>query len=156
MSVEAFQRAASQIDSLRAWPPTGEESVALGDVVETEPQHQFIALDFGVREWVLNLPYTESRAESRAVLAVWLADHARHVELAEQLAATGELDDWPEDLRSIFRLTGVVRGLALGERDGLIDGLGGGRILLGDGVLPPTVPGVVRSLHLLKLTISNI
>ncbi|MBL9078778.1 MAG: serine/threonine protein kinase [Planctomycetes bacterium] len=118
---------------------TSADSIAAGDVVPTRYGAPFVGLDFGVREWVGDLPHVPG---AELLLREWIGDHGVH--LARLAAfARGELP--PPDLAAPLRTLGVVRGLALGELSGLVGGSGialDARILT---VVPDTVPGVLRT-----------
>jgi serine/threonine protein kinase len=140
------QRAAAlrRSDPLR-WPPTMAESRAAGDVIPGMLGFDLVALDFGVREWVLDLPYV-GVGHARTLLEEWLRDHAVHVDRARALAR-GEGGEDLGDLAPLLAQRGVVRGLASGELRGLIDARDGRLVDPQAGSpLPATVPGVVRTL----------
>lgn len=120
--------------------PTAEESIAAGDVVPTRYGTPFTGLDFGVREWVADLPHVPG---AELLLGEWVGDHTVH--LARLVAFARGATAPPPDLAAPLRTLGVVRGLALGELDGLVGGSGAAldpRILT---VVPDTVPGVLRT-----------
>ena len=102
-------------------------------------------LDFGVREWVMDVPQVPG---SEDLIAEWIADHSVH--LAHVVAMSEGLWTPPAALIRPLRTMGVVRGLALGEREGLVR-LDGTRLDPGAcSVVPETVPGVVRTEQLLR------
>ena len=146
--VRAHQNALAARDDRLLWPPTAVESAGLGDVVTTGQGYRLVALDFGVREWVLDLPYSVV-LEKDALLREWGADQGGHVVRALDLARGAGLDPTLRELEGHLATFGVVRGLALGEPHLLVDGEHGGD-LRGVTVeaLPPTLPGVVRVLQL--------
>jgi hypothetical protein len=113
-----------------------------GDATAGAPGQRLYGLDFGVREWVLDLAQGSEFAEASA-LHEWLADQRLHIERAEQLAK-GLLNP-PAELQSRLRRFGVIRGLALGELDGLLGADGRVGALTPSGVVPAAVPGVLRS-----------
>ena len=111
--------------------------MAAGDVVPTVFGEPFIGLDFGVGEWVLDLPSAES------VLKEWIADRDLH--LARVLAmADGSFDPVPDAVAPL-RHIGVVRGLAFGRTIGLIDEHGSPVDAMRLRNVPGSVPGVLRS-----------
>jgi hypothetical protein len=99
-----------------------------------------------VREWVIDLPWVDT-VPSHALLREWLANHARHLQCADDFAAT-LAEEIPADLAAHFAVFGVVRGLAFGEVDGLVDGLTGDVVPLDSHPVPASVPGVTRALQL--------
>jgi serine/threonine-protein kinase len=115
-------------------------AVALGDVVPTAFGEPFLGLDFGAREWVLDLPHV---AGAELLLAEWFSDHRTHLARAMELAA-GQLAAVPAAGELLLHL-GVVRGLPTGLRSGLLDGAG--RPLPGRAAatIPDAVPGVLRT-----------
>ncbi len=121
------------------WPLTRSELIAAGDVLETALGSSLVGLDFGVREWVLDIPYAASAR-------ILFADHVQLLRALGLFAADGE--GVPEQLRPLAAINGVVRGLAVGETRGLIDGLRGESVDSSARALPPSVPGVVRTLVL--------
>ncbi len=127
---------------------TAAGNARLGDLVRT-PLGPIHGLDFGVREWVLDLPQgADSGGES--LLREWIGDRDRHVQRALELAGSrlapadlrGRL---PADLQARLRTFGVVRGLPYGQLGGLLDADGRPLSLVGLDVLPASVPGVVRT-----------
>jgi hypothetical protein len=142
-----FALAASRRSDAGLWPPTLAESREAGDVVPGMLGFDLVALDFGVREWVLDLPYVGT-GHARTLLEEWLRDHAVHAARARSLAH-GEAGDMLGDLAPLLAQRGVARGLAAGEERGLIDASDGSPVDLASlQVLPRTVPGVVRTLIL--------
>jgi Protein kinase domain len=97
-------------------------------------------LDFGVREWVLDLPWPVGDAEGshKRIVAGWMADHARHLVGATQFTGMGEA------LLARLESVGVVRGVTLAEPAELRD-LEFGRPSREDRPLTRGVAGVVRS-----------
>lgn len=145
VTAEAWQLAGVRIGDPLFWPPTHAEALASGDRAAADGASWFSGLDFGVREWVGDLPMLRDESAAR-LLAEWIADHGRHDEHATALAR-GRLEA-PGALPLLQRL-GVVRGTPFGDASSLVDGLRGGRLRLeGDAGLPPSMPGVVRTLHL--------
>ncbi len=117
------------------WPATSAESSAAGDVVETELGGLITGLDFGVREWVLDLPLL-ARDAARPLLIERLSDHERHVLAAAALAA----GDPGAGMATELVRTGSARGIALGEAE--LAGAAAGEHF------GPEAPGVVRVLQL--------
>lgn len=112
----------------------------LGDVVPTVYGRSFVGLDFGLREWVLDLPHM---AGAELLLREWTGDHTVHLSRMLSIGA-GAADPKPDPLGLQQRI-GVVRGLAFGEGEGVI-GLEGERLRFGAfSQLPSYVPGVLRT-----------
>ncbi len=134
----AFEAAAERLAA--GEPSAGPRSLAAGDQVPSGFDAPLLGLDFGVREWVFDLPHVPG---AELLLREWWSDHGKHLERATAFAR-GEAP--PADLAAAVRALGVVRGLALGERDGLLDATGA-RLPASGGsvVLPASVPGVLRS-----------
>lgn len=130
----ADHRRASQRMAPASWPPTRAESSTMGDRVSGE-RGILVGLDYGVREWVLDLPWLKHPA--KGTIRGLHADYARHLRAATGFAANEDLASVAKELAEL----GVVRGLALGEVAWL-------RNVDSRGVLPPSVPGVVRTLHM--------
>ena len=137
--------AAAQILA-RGAAPTAADTRAAGDrILVTAYGVEFLGLDFGVREWVMDVPHVTG---SEDLIAEWIADHSVH--LAHVVAMAEGLWKPPSALIDPLRTMGVVRGLALGEREGLVR-LDGTRLDPGTcSVVPETVPGVVRTEQLLR------
>ncbi len=142
---KAFESATNFLDDPTRWPPTVERSREVGDVVRTELGFELVGLDFGVREWVADLPFSFG-VDGEPLLREWLSDHERHLQRAEQFAL-GQLPSSAQALQSFFARIGAVRGLANGEVAGLIDGISGREIASGE-YLSPRVPGVTRCQNL--------
>jgi len=124
-----------------SWPPTRTESQAIGDQV-SGPRGTLVGLDYGVREWVLDLPWLKHPA--KGTIRGLYSDHSRHLRAATGFLNNNDLQPVHKELREL----GVVRGLALGEVALLRDPTDPTRSnQTGDRLLPPTVPGVVRTLH---------
>jgi hypothetical protein len=119
---------------------TAADAVAAGDVVPTAFGEDFVGLDFGVREWVLDLPSTLG---AEAVLRHWIADRDEH--LARVMSQAGGALESAPDPSAGARAFGVVRGLALGEREGLIDATGAPLAVDARPTVPDSVPGVLRT-----------
>jgi len=119
--------------------PTAAAVVAAGDLVPSAFGRDFAGLDFGLREWVGDLPFL---AGAELILAEWQGDHQLHLERVLALAR-GEAP--PLDLAATLRSFGCVRGLATGELDGLLDARGERLASEGLRELPATVPGVLRT-----------
>ena len=140
--------------AVRAYPfagPAASEASASGDRVPSEAGVDLLGLDFGVREWVLDLPQGRD-TESEPLLREWIADRELHVQRALELsggrAATVDLSSRaPADLQARLRTFAVVRGLGTGELHGLLDdkGLPIDVATLALEALPASVPGVVRT-----------
>ncbi|MGC6489531.1 MAG: hypothetical protein ACON4Z_17935, partial [Planctomycetota bacterium] len=115
-------------------------SRALGDAVPTAYGRAFLGLDFGVREWVLDVPHVPS---AELLLREWIGDHAVHLSKvlgggAGIALSAGRPIEGPKRI-------GVVRGLAFGEAAGLV-GLRGERLEPAAGAaVPACVPGVLRT-----------
>lgn len=124
-------------------PWTSAQTRSFGDVISTSYGLDFVGLDFGVREWVLDLPHMP-RAED--LLAEWTGDHKEHLERI-MAVASGEPDMQPPTL-SLQRQLAVVRGLAFGEAYGLLDAKGHPLAVARHQVLPNSVPGVLRTAQL--------
>ena len=115
-------------------------SLAVGDVVPTSYEASFRGLDFGLSEWVLDLPFI---AETRLLTRQWTSDHAVHLLRVTTLAEGAVELGW--DPLGLAARVGVVRGLAFGQPDGLI-GTSGERLQLDPASpLPRCVPGVLRT-----------
>jgi hypothetical protein len=143
VSMPRFLAAAPRLEAGR--PPAADESQLAGDVVPTDYGSDFVGLDFGVREWVWDLPHVPG---AELLLREWIGDHAVHLARVSSFAR-GDTSP-PPDLAGPLRTLGVVRGLALGELDGLLGGSGirlDARILT---VVPDTVPGVLRTEQLCR------
>jgi hypothetical protein len=120
--------------------PTAAQLQALGDFVPTPFGAPFVGLDFGVREWVADLPHVLG---AEVLLREWISDHEKHLERVLALA-DGTADPPPDPVGAIRQL-GVVRGLACGEVGGLLDRAGARIDPLAHRALPATVPGVLRT-----------
>ena len=99
-------------------------------------------LDFGVREWVGDLPHIPDEL----LLSEWIGDHENH--LARVLDYAMGRATPPERLAASLRTFGVVRGLALGELDGLLASSGERLDTDSTETVPGSVPGVLRTLQL--------
>lgn len=137
VATAAFDAAAERLRT--GVPSGGGQSLAAGDWVPTAFGPPLLGLDFGVREWVFDLPQVPG---AELLLREWWSDHGVHLQRATAFAR-GEPP--PADLAAAVRSIGVVRGLALGERDGLLDAAGARLLAVGGGVLPASVPGVLRT-----------
>ena len=112
----------------------------VGDVVPTTYDRAFLGLDFGLREWVLDLPHV---AGSELLLREWTSDHAVH--LSRMLALSEDASELEQDSLGLQQRIGVVRGLAFGQVEGVI-GPDGAPLQVRDGApLPASVPGVLRT-----------
>ncbi len=129
----------------RGETPTATASRAAGDVVPTPYHVEFTGLDFGVREWVLDLPHLVG---AELLMKEWIGDHGKH--LARVVAMAEGLATPAPDPIGPLRTLGVVRGLALGELEGLV-GASGTRLDPGAmESVPDTVPGVLRTEQLMR------
>jgi hypothetical protein len=134
----AFVAAAGRLR--RGILPTAADSRGAGDSVPTAFGFDLFGLDFGVREWVADIPHT---AGAEPLLAEWIGDHAVHL---ARIAAFASGDVVPPDhLARLCRMFGVVRGLALGELDGLLAANGSRLDPARLASVPATVPGVLRT-----------
>lgn len=123
--------------------PSAVASRRAGDVVPSRHGFDFVGLDFGVREWVLDLP---ADAGSELLVREWLGDHQTHLARVRALA-DGRFEPAPDPAGPLARL-GVVRGLCSSEPEGLIDAAGQRLDLGRSPVLPDMVPGVLRAQQL--------
>ncbi|MEZ5965353.1 MAG: serine/threonine-protein kinase [Planctomycetota bacterium] len=135
--VSSSAAAAARPDPAR-WPPTARELAAAGDRVVTDFGVEMTGLDFGVREWVGDVP----AAPGDSTMFEASADHVRHLEAVSALAS-GRLR--PEVARSLLRF-GSVRGLALDE----LATAAPGNAVHAKGRWPARVPGVVRVLQMAR------
>lgn len=143
----AVLAAAFRGDTAPVAPWTSAQTRSFGDVIKTSygDGYEFVGLDFGVQEWVLDLPHMPNAG---LVLVEWTGDHKKHLERVMGMAV-GQKDKLPDEL-GLIRQFGVVRGLAFGERNGVIDRAGKPLRLEGVRVLPPSVPGVLRTEQLAR------
>ncbi len=126
--------------ALRRRPWGAVDARAFGDVVPTAYGASFVGLDFGLREWVLDLPHVPG---AELLLREWTGIHAVH--LARALASGAADAQAVDDPTALQQHMGVGRGLALGERAGVI-GFDGERLPVeAISTLPPSVPGVLRT-----------
>ena len=119
-------------------PPT--RSRRAGDVVPTAYGEPFIGLDFGVREWVFDLPHVLGEA---SLLAEWLGEHSAHLRHVREFARSGRVPG--ANTAGPLRRFGVVRGLAFGEPGLLIGRDGRPLVRRRYDLLPAVVPGVLRT-----------
>lgn len=128
----------------RAWqtrvPPTAADCIAAHDMVATAFGTPILGLDFGVREWVGDLPHA---AGAELLLGEWIGDYEVHLARLAALAS-GTMAP-PRDLAVALRSFGVVRGLALGETEGLISKAGTRLLAHQLAEVPASVPGVLRT-----------
>jgi hypothetical protein len=136
--VAAAQAAVTLRREGRGWPPSADELRSAGDVVMSGFGRDLTGLDFGVREWVIDLAVPVS---DRTRATPSSADHLRLLEAALESA---QPSNGPAPDRVALRL-GVVRGLALDELPLLHGEIGSGR-----GRYPAPVPGVVRVLQMAR------
>jgi hypothetical protein len=121
--------------------PSAPQLAAAGDAVPSPFGGSFTGLDFGCREWVLDLPWgADPRVEF--ALPEWSSDHGTLAARALQFAHGVPP---PANLQARLRTFGVVRGLPFGATTGLLDGQGAPLRNLDFARLPASVPGVVRS-----------
>ena len=138
IAMREFVRAADRF--ARGRVVTAAESRAAGDHAAGDPSTAICGLDFGVREWVGDLPHIE---HNELLLSEWIEDHEGHLARIRGFASGAVAP--PGDLADRLRTVGVVRGLALGELEGLIDVKGRRLEVRADGVVPGAVPGVLRT-----------
>lgn len=139
--------AGGAVDEVLFLEPTAAPGAAAsrraGDVVPSGYGFDFVGLDFGVREWVLDLP-TDAGAE--LLVREWIGDQETHRARVQALA-NGRFEPAPDPVGAVVRL-GVVRGLGSGEPEGLIDADGQRLGLMRARELPDVVPGVLRAQQL--------
>ncbi len=121
-------------------PKTAQQCETAGDVVGTSYGAAFFGLDFGVREWVLDIPHVLG---ADGLLREWIADRDAHLMHIDELSR-GVANPMPDRLGPLRHL-GVVRGLGLGQRQGLIDATGRPLDVAAFTVVPGCVPGVLRT-----------
>lgn len=138
VSMPAFRAARTRLSIGRA--PTVAESLRAGDVAPGAAGGEFVGLDFGVREWVGDLPHVP---EQKSLLEEWIGDHESHVARVAGFADGTKMP--PAELAGPLRTFGVVRGLALGEVAGLLAASGQRLEPMGLTTVPASVPGVLRS-----------
>lgn len=139
VQVAAAQAAAAARPDPARWPFSARELADAGDRVRTDFGVEMTGLDFGVREWVADVPLSASVGVPTFDTS---ADHARHLEAADELAS-GRLR--PEVARPLLRL-GIARGTALDE----LVATPQGSTAHAAGRWPARVPGVVRVLQLAR------
>ncbi|MEC8653561.1 MAG: serine/threonine-protein kinase [Planctomycetota bacterium] len=115
-------------------------SVAVGDVVPTAYGPAFVGLDFGLREWVLDLPHV---AGAELLLREWTGDHSVH--LSKTMALSEGSSELEQDPLGLQQRIGVVRGLAFGQAVGVIGPDGSSQRVAAGSALPASVPGVLRT-----------
>lgn len=138
VSMRAFETAAERL--ARGRVATASETRQAGDHVTGAMQVEIGGLDFGVREWVGDLPHIP---DNELLMSEWIADHEGH--LARVAAFASGAAAPPADLRSPLRTYAVVRGLALGELEGLLQSSGQRLDPRTTDVVPASVPGVLRT-----------
>jgi hypothetical protein len=121
-------------------PPSAAASLAAGDFVPGASDVPFVGLDFGVREWVFDLPAVPG---AEMLVREWIGDHDEHLESVRALAA-GRLEPMPDPVGPVRRLA-VVRGLAFAEVGGLLSANGEAMQPRALAAVPDVVPGVLRS-----------
>lgn len=120
--------------------PSAAASIAAGDIVPSSSGVPFVGLDFGVREWVFDLPAVPG---AEMLVREWIGDHDEHLERVRALAG-GRLEPTPDPVGPVRRL-GVVRGLAFAEVGGLLSANGEAMQPRALAAVPDVVPGVLRS-----------
>ncbi|MCC7062469.1 MAG: serine/threonine protein kinase [Planctomycetes bacterium] len=120
--------------------PTAADCLAARDAVATAFGVPILGLDFGVREWVGDLPHA---AEAELLLSEWIGDYEVHLAKTAAFASGAMVP--PRDLAAALRSFGVVRGLALGEMEGLISKAGTRLQAERLAEVPASVPGVLRT-----------
>ncbi|GAB4148420.1 MAG: hypothetical protein Fur0037_16730 [Planctomycetota bacterium] len=120
--------------------PSAADCEAAGDASLTGFGAPILGLDFGVREWVADLP-RGGDPKTAALLQEWTGDRGLHLRRILQMAGgMGEMARIPA-----MHEFGVVHGLSFGERGGLIDPETFARLSASFlGAVPPWVAGVVR------------
>jgi hypothetical protein len=121
-------------------PPSAMQARRLGDVVPTVFGEDFLGLDFGLCEWVLDVPHIPG---TDLLQKQWLGDLDAHQQVVGDLAS-GKAEPKPDPVGPL-RTIGVVRGLPIGDRVGLLAVDGRPLDVAGRGTLPPYVPGVLRT-----------
>jgi serine/threonine protein kinase len=111
------------------------------DRVVTDHGEIVVGLDFGVREWVLDFASVgpgdaPSAGRVERLLEEWRGNHERLLEVSREFAA-GAMSVLQENPR--LADLGVLRGCTDAERAEGLSGAGG--------ALPPSFPGVVRTLY---------
>lgn len=92
-----------------AWPANPAQLDAIGDYAVSHDGSRVYGLDFGVREWVEDLPLVDVPGEYRLIAGL----HARHIDYAKKRSRGEELR-----VAVISQLeNGEVRGLGWGEVD---------------------------------------
>ncbi|MFT4511753.1 MAG: serine/threonine protein kinase [Planctomycetota bacterium] len=143
----AVLASAFRADTAPVAPWTSAQTRSFGDYIKTSygDGYEFVGLDFGVQEWVLDLPHMQN---AEWLLVEWTNDHQKHLERVMGMSI-GKEEVLPDEL-GLLRQFGVVRGLAFGDRSGVIDGAGKPVQLAELRVLPATVPGVLRTEQLTR------
>lgn len=144
VAMAAFMAAAQALQRGRV--ATAAELLAAGDVVPSGMATPFLGLDFGVREWVFDLPHIGGAPE--LLLREWLSDHQAH--LVRAIAMAHGVSPVDPDPVGAMHALGVVRGLAFGELEGLIDATGARIDPATVTTVPAIVPGVLRTEQLLR------
>jgi len=90
------------------WPLDQKQLAEIGDYADGFDGRVY-GLDFGVREWVEDLPIIPSDKDSRYHES-WIESHTEHQKQVERFARTGRLDGSVS-----LRRLGVVKGLGFGE-----------------------------------------
>lgn len=120
-----------------------------GDRVPGAVDGEITGLDFGLREWVLDLPQGQDAA-SETLVREWISDRLLHEQRALELAgarpAPVDLQArLPSELRARLSTFGVVRGLSCAEPEGLLGDDGAAIDPSAVDALPASVPGVLRA-----------
>ena len=122
---------------------------SFGDRVLGAVDGEITGLDFGLREWVLDLPQGQDAA-SETLVREWISDRSLHEQRALELAgarpAPVDLQArLPSELRARLSTFGVVRGLSCAEPAGLLGDDGATIDPTKFESLPASVPGVLRA-----------
>ncbi|MCA8957487.1 MAG: serine/threonine protein kinase [Planctomycetes bacterium] len=120
--------------------PTLAELRRRGDSVRSA-RGELVGLDFGRREWVMDLPWPRDAA-ARNLVGVWMRDFELHQRLA---AGEQAIEGLAAGEAAVLRTVGVVRGGDLTDAQRLVD-LETGRPARPDAPLGRGVPGVTRVL----------
>ncbi len=122
---------------------------SFGDRVLGAVDGEISGLDFGLREWVLDLPQGQDAA-SETLVREWISDRLLHEQRALELAgarpAPVDLQTrLPSELRARLSTFGVVRGLSCAEPEGLLGDDGSAIAPSSVDAIPASVPGVLRA-----------
>lgn len=149
VAVSALPWSASAREADARFGASAELLAVLGDRVPASSEGDVYGLDFGLREWALDLAQGPDIA-GEALVREWIADRELHVQRALELsggrpAPSDQEARLPLELRARLRTFGVVRGLAFGERAGLVGPDGREIEVASLSELPASVPGVLRA-----------